>query len=70
MDTGVVVERAAHPAIADQLAELGEVRTVRSGGYPWPARSAARVLVDHGYRDVREIERVWQAPIRLIVGRR
>ena len=52
------------------LAQLAsDVRTIRSGGHNWTADDAAGALIAHGFNEVRELERTWQAPVRLIVGR-
>jgi predicted RNA methylase len=53
--------------IAQQLADL---RTVRSGGHPWTAADAVEAVASAGYAQAREIDRTWNAPVRLIVGQR
>lgn len=56
---------------SDPLAQrLADLRTVRSGGHPWTAATVCERLVGVGFGEVREIERKWNAPVRLIVGRR
>lgn len=55
----------------DPLAQrLADLRTVRSGGHPWTSAGVGERLVDAGFEDVREIERDWNAPVRLVAGRR
>lgn len=56
---------------ADSLAQrLADLRTVRSGGHPWTVAGVSERLVDGGFRDVGEIETVWNVPVQLVVGRR
>ena len=56
---------------ADPLSQrVADLRTVRSGGHPWTAPQVCAGLVDAGFVDVREVEREWNAPVRLVVGRR
>jgi SAM-dependent methyltransferase len=53
--------------IAGKLADL---RTIRSGGHPWTPETVAECLADAGLVEVHEIQRDWNAPVRLVVGRR
>lgn len=46
------------------------LRVVRAGGSPMPPQAAAARLEASGYTEVRPIERTWQAPVDLVVGRR
>jgi protein-L-isoaspartate O-methyltransferase len=49
---------------------LTDLRVVRSGGRPWSLDEAADLLGAAGYGDVQAIERTWQAPLQMAVGRR
>ncbi|HEY7814450.1 MAG TPA: class I SAM-dependent methyltransferase, partial [Nakamurella sp.] len=48
---------------------LTDVRTVRSGGHPWPPEQIAGVLTATGFADGQEVPRSWSAPVRLFAGR-
>lgn len=50
--------------------DLADLRTIRSGGHPWTPAEAVDAVTSAGFADVREIERTWNAPVRLIVGQR
>lgn len=53
----------------DPLAEATQdLRVVRCGGHPWQIDEAAALLADAGFAGVREIERTWNAPLRIVVG--
>ncbi len=49
--------------------ELADLRTIRSGGHPWDDQDTAALLTEHGFDEVHEVARTWQAPVRLMVGR-
>ncbi len=49
---------------------LTDLRVVRSGGRPWTVSEAAELMSAAGYGDVQAIERTWQAPLQMAVGRR
>jgi hypothetical protein len=53
--------------LAQQLADL---RTVRSGGHPWTLSEVVGAVEGAGFAGVIEVERTWNAPLRLVVGRR
>ena len=48
---------------------LVDLRTVRGGGYPWPAEELIEQIATAGFTDVSEIPRTWPAPVRLFAGR-
>jgi len=48
---------------------LTDVRTVRSGGHPWPPEQIVDLLTAAGFADAQEVPRSWPAPVRLFVGR-
>jgi 2-polyprenyl-3-methyl-5-hydroxy-6-metoxy-1,4-benzoquinol methylase len=51
------------------LAQLvTELRTVRSGGYPWRPEEILGLLAEHGLQQCLEIPRSWPAPLRLYAG--
>jgi len=58
---------AGPPGQLGQL--LTDVRTVRSGGHPWPPDEIVRVLTATGFADGQEVPRTWSAPVRLFAGR-
>ncbi len=49
---------------------LSDLRVIRSGGYPWTPVEAAELLTAAGFDDVRPIERTWNAPVGLVLGRK
>lgn len=49
---------------------LTDLRTVRSGGHPWHSADLIAELSAAGLAEVGEVERTWQAPVRLYVGSR
>jgi SAM-dependent methyltransferase len=54
----------------DPLSQLLiDLRTVRSGGHPWQGEELVAEIARHGFADVREAERTWNAPVRLFAGR-
>ena len=48
---------------------MSDLRTVRAGGYPWSAAELGDLLTGAGLIDVSPVERTWQAPLELVVGR-
>lgn len=55
----------------DRLAELlTDLRTVRSGGYPWRGEELLGLLRDAGLAEETEVPRTWSAPVRLYAARR
>ena len=48
---------------------LVDLRTVRGGGYPWPAAELTEEIAAAGFSDIGELRRTWAAPIRLFAGR-
>jgi hypothetical protein len=60
-----------YPATPDAIATaVANLRTIRSGGYPWTPTELLGELADAGFSQVREVERAWNAPVGLVVGRR
>ena len=49
---------------------LVDVRTVRSGGHPWPPDELVKLITQHGLADAAELPRTWSAPVGLYAGRR
>jgi precorrin-6B methylase 2 len=49
---------------------LTDLRTVRGGGHPWDGPDLVAVLASAGFEGVREIERTWHAPVRLVLANR
>ena len=49
---------------------LTNLRAVRSGGHPWAGPDLVGELTAAGLHDAHEVERTWQAPVRLVVGRK
>jgi precorrin-6B methylase 2 len=49
-------------------AVVDDLRTVRSGGTATNSADAAVRLVTAGFADVREVDKTWMAPVRLVVG--
>lgn len=47
---------------------LADLRTLRAGGHPWSADAAVAAVGDAGFANVREVDRSWNAPVRLVVG--
>lgn len=55
----------------DRLSQLlTDLRTVRSGGYPWTPAEITAVLSDAGLAEAQELPRTWPAPVRLYAARR
>ncbi len=55
----------------DPLSELlTDLRTVRSGGYPWRGEELLAELRAAGLGEVTEVPRTWSAPVRLYAARR
>lgn len=55
----------------DRLSQLlTDLRTVRSGGYPWQAGELVDAMAAAGYVEIGEVTRSWALPGRLHVGRR
>jgi len=55
----------------DRLSRLlVDLRTVRSGGYPWRPDELVETIAAHGFTGAREVPRTWTAPVRLYAGRR
>ena len=48
--------------------ELADLRTIRSGGYPWTAADLAHAMSSAGFVHSHEVDRTWNTPVRLIVG--
>jgi len=68
---GTIVVGAPYSAEADPIAAaVDDLVTVRSGGSILTPQDAAARLRRAGFADVEEIERTWDAPLRLIIGRR
>jgi len=66
---GGLVVFALYAAPPDALSQqLVGLRTLRSGGRLWPDPQAT--VAAAGFTGVRELERTWAAPIRLVVGTR
>jgi hypothetical protein len=60
-----------YAAPADPLgAVLTDLRVIRGGGHPWTVTAAEEQLRQHGFSDVHTVERTWESPIDLVVGRR
>ena len=55
----------------DPLSEaVTDLRTLRSGGVPWPDDELAEMFDTTGFVDVAVVERTWRTPITFVVGRR
>jgi 2-polyprenyl-3-methyl-5-hydroxy-6-metoxy-1,4-benzoquinol methylase len=55
----------------DRLSQLlTDLRTVRSGGYPWPGDELMAALTEAGLAEAQEVPRTWPAPVRLYAARR
>jgi SAM-dependent methyltransferase len=55
----------------DPLSELlTDLRTVRSGGYPWRGEELLDALRAAGLNEATEVPRTWSAPVRLYAARR
>lgn len=68
---GTVVVGAPYSAETDPIAAaVDNLVTVRSGGSILTPRDAVARLRRAGFADVGEIERTWDAPLRLVAGRR
>lgn len=50
--------------------DLANLRTIRSGGHPWSPSEAVDAVTSSGFTNVHEVQRTWNAPVRLIVGQR
>lgn len=56
---------------SDRLSELlTDLRTVRSGGYPWRGEELLGLLRVSGLEGATEVPRTWTAPVRLYAARR
>ena len=54
----------------DHLSQLLlDLRTVRSGGYPWTPQEIIELLTEGGLTEAREVTQTWVAPVRLFAGR-
>lgn len=51
--------------IADAVTRL---RTARSGGHPFEIDELIALVTKAGFRSVHEVERAWNAPLRLVIG--
>jgi SAM-dependent methyltransferase len=49
---------------------LADLRTVRSGGHPWTVEELLELAITAGLDDTREVPKTWNAPVRIVVGRR
>jgi 2-polyprenyl-3-methyl-5-hydroxy-6-metoxy-1,4-benzoquinol methylase len=49
---------------------LTDLRTVRSGGHPWPSAELLAAIAGAGFADGAEVERTWPSPVRLYLARR
>jgi SAM-dependent methyltransferase len=59
------------PGPGDSLPEqLMTLRTLRSGGYPWPADELIAELAAAGLVDATEVPRRWPSPVRLFAAQR
>jgi SAM-dependent methyltransferase len=59
------------PGPGDSLPDnLMTLRTIRSGGHPWPAEELVAELVGLGLQDAAEVARTWPAPVRLFAARK
>jgi SAM-dependent methyltransferase len=55
----------------DPLAErLNELRITRWGGHPWSEAESEAQLRAAGFVEVRALPKAWQAPVKLVVGRK
>lgn len=55
----------------DRLSQLiNDLRTLRSGGYPWRGDELVKMIAAQGLADAGEVPRTWAAPARLYTGRR
>jgi len=67
---GAVVVGATDNSEDELNAIVDDLITVRSGGTALTPPEAVRRLIKAGFVQAREIERTWQAPVRLVVGHR
>ena len=68
---GTLVVGARYGAREDTLVSaVDDLFTVRSGGSIAYPDDLIRRLEHSGFADVREVERTWEPPLRLVVGRR
>ena len=69
--TGATVVCGVFESSEDPLeAALDALYTVRSGGAALTIDETRARLEEAGFRDVREVERTWHAPVQLVVGTR
>ena len=55
----------------DRLSKLlVDLRTLRSGGYPWSSHELTHMLTEAGLSDAGELPRTWASPTGLYAGRR
>lgn len=68
---GTVVVGSPYGAEGDSLASaVDDLFTVRAGGSVVPPEEMTARLERAGFSDAREVERTWDAPLRLVTGRR
>ena len=59
------------PGPGDSLPDdLMTLRTIRSGGHPWPADELLAELAGVGLADATEVPRTWPAPVRLFAAQK
>jgi ubiquinone/menaquinone biosynthesis C-methylase UbiE len=66
----LVVGAAARRGDDPLAAAVDDLFTVRSGGSVVPPEDLLARLERAGFADVRQVERTWEAPLRLVAGRR
>jgi ubiquinone/menaquinone biosynthesis C-methylase UbiE len=66
----LVVGAAARRGDDPLAAAVDDLFTVRSGGSVVPPEDLLSRLERAGFVDVRQVERTWEAPLRLVAGRR
>jgi hypothetical protein len=67
---GTIVVGLPHGTDDDPLAAADDLFTVRSGGSALAPEDGLARIERAGFADVREVERTWDALLRLAVGRR
>lgn len=67
---GWLVFGAYHPGDTDLEAALVGLRSVRAGGGAWTIADMLPLLDGNGLVAAREVERAWQAPLRLVAAMR
>ncbi len=71
MRSGGLLVAGLYGGPTDPLARaLTDLRTVRSGGHPWDGPDLVDVVTAAGFAEAGEVERTWQAPVRLVLARR